>query len=86
MEDLTPGRADEAAAGTTEDALRHDEVDLSSLVGEAALEFDAVAFERGCSIDSEVAGDIVVRGDANQPDRVAGPFLTTPPSTRSATA
>ena len=48
---LTLARADEAAAGTTEDALRHDEVDLSSLVDEAALEFDAVAFERGCSID-----------------------------------
>ena len=44
---LTLARADEAAAGTTEDALRHDEVDLSSLVDEAALEFDAVAFSLG---------------------------------------
>lgn len=72
---LTLARADEAAAGTTEDALRHDEVDLSSLVDEAALEFDAVAFERGCSIDSEVAGDIVVRGDANQLGRVVRTLL-----------
>lgn len=72
---LTLARADEAAAGTTEDALRHDEVDLSSLVDEAALEFDAVAFERGCSIDSEVAGDIVVRGDADQLGRVVRTLL-----------
>lgn len=72
---LTLARADEAAAGTTEDALRHDEVDLSSLVDEAALEFDAVAFERGCSIGSEVAGDIVVRGDANQLGRVVRTLL-----------
>lgn len=72
---LTLARADEAAAGTTEDALRHDEVDLSSIVDEAALEFDAVAFERGCSIDSRVAGNIVVRGDADQLDRVIRTLL-----------
>lgn len=72
---LTLARADEAAEGTTEDALRHDEIDLSSLVDEAALEFDAVAFERGCSIDSEVAGDIVVRGDADQLGRVVRTLL-----------
>ena len=72
---LTLARADEAAAGTTEDALRHDEVDLSSIVDEAALEFDAVAFERGCSIDSEVAGNIVVRGDADQLGRVIRTLL-----------
>ena len=72
---LTLARADEAAAGTTEDALRHDEVDLSSVVDEAALEFDAVAFERGCSIDSEVAGGIVVRGDADQLGRVVRTLL-----------
>lgn len=72
---LTLARADEAAAGTTEDALRHDEVDLSSIVDEAALEFDAVAFERGCSIDSRVAGNIVVRGDADQLGRVVRTLL-----------
>ena len=72
---LTLARANEAAAGTTEDALRHDEVDLSSVVDEAALEFDAVAFERGCSIDSEVAGGIVVRGDADQLGRVVRTLL-----------
>lgn len=72
---LTLARADEAAAGTTEDALRHDEVDLSSIVDEAALEFDAVAFERGCSIDSRVAGNIVVRGDADQLGRVIRTLL-----------
>lgn len=72
---LTLARADEAAAGTTEDALRHDEVDLSSIVDEAALEFDAVAFERGCSIDSEVAGGIVVSGDADQLGRVVRTLL-----------
>ena len=72
---LTLARADEAAAGTTEDALCHDEVDLSSIVDEAALEFDAVAFERGCSIDSRVAGNIVVRGDADQLGRVIRTLL-----------
>lgn len=72
---LTLARADEAAAGTTADALRKDEVDLSALVDEAALEFDAVAFERGCSIDTEVAPGVTVRGDADQLGRVARTLL-----------
>lgn len=72
---LTLARADEAAAGTTQDALRHDEVDLSSVVEEAALEFDAVAFERGCSIEADVACGLTVRGDASQLGRVVRTLL-----------
>lgn len=72
---LTLARADEAAAGTTADALRKEDVDLSSLVDEAALEFDAVAFERGCFIDCEVAAGVNVRGDADQLGRVARTLL-----------
>lgn len=72
---LTLARADEAAAGTTAGALRHDEVDLSCVVDEAALEFDAVAFERGCSIETGIAPGVKVRGDADQLGRVARTLL-----------
>ncbi len=72
---LTLARADEAAAGTSEGALRHERVSLSEVVDEAALEFDAVAFERGCSVECDIAPDVTVTGDADQLGRVARTLL-----------
>ena len=45
-------------------------VDLSSLVEGDALQFDAVAYERGCEIDTDVVDGISVLGDQEQLDRL----------------
>lgn len=66
---LQLARADESAAGIT-DALRHEDVDLSDLVCSSALEFDAVAFERGVTIDDDVASGVHVSGDAEWLERL----------------
>lgn len=66
---LQLARADESSAGIT-DALKRDDVDFSDLVGEAALEFDAVAFERGITIDDDVTEGIHVNGDSEWLERL----------------
>ena len=68
---LTLARADEAKAGSVTATGPMVDVDLSEVVEETALEFDAVAFERGCSIDCESVPGIVVKGDKAQLSRVA---------------
>ena len=45
-------------------------VDLSSLVEGDALQFDAVAYERCCEIDTDVVDGISVLGDQDQLDRL----------------
>ena len=45
-------------------------VDLSSLVEGDALQFDAVAYERGCEIETNVFDGISVLGDQDQLDRL----------------
>lgn len=66
---LQLARADEqdAPASTTQ---RAEVVDLSEMVESAALEFDAVAFERGCSVEAEVDGGIRYKGDPEQLGRL----------------
>lgn len=59
---LTLARADEASATGGEAAERQD-VDLSEMVESVALEFDAVAFERGCELSCEAEPGIHVRAD-----------------------
>lgn len=59
---LELARTDETKAGDA-DAMRRVDVDLSDLVESAALEFDAVAFERGCTIDARVEPGIHLVGD-----------------------
>ena len=56
-------------------AFRHDDIDLSELVESSALEFDAVAFEKGCVIDLTSTDGIHVRGDAEWLGRVVRIFL-----------
>ncbi len=57
----------EESAGT---ARRNVDVDLSSVVEGEALQFDAVAFELGCFIETDVADGIHVMGDPDQLQRL----------------
>ncbi|MBM6988481.1 sensor histidine kinase [Parafannyhessea umbonata] len=61
---LQLARADESVAGTA-DILKRTDVDLSEIVSSAALEFDAVAFERGTSVEDSVTEGVHVQGDAD---------------------
>lgn len=72
---LTLARADEAKAGSVGAAGPMVELDFSELVSEAALEFDAVAFERGSEIECECAPGITVKGDKAQLRRVVNTLL-----------
>ncbi len=60
---LQLARSDESVAGVAGGAMRHEDIDLSDLVESATLEFDAVAFERGCLLESEVEEGVHVTGD-----------------------
>ena len=63
VEDLLElARTDETIAGSA-GIMKSDRVDFSALVENAALEFDAIAFERGTSIDEHIASDVSVQGD-----------------------
>jgi signal transduction histidine kinase len=59
---LELARTDENTLGD-KGAFQAIDIDLSSLVENVALEFDAVAFERGCEIESDVDEGIHVTGD-----------------------
>lgn len=52
-------------------ALSSEEVDFSNLVESAALEFDPVAFERGCSIETSIEPGLKVKGDPEWLERLA---------------
>lgn len=67
---LQLARADATTAGESANAMRHDPVDLSELVEAASLEFDAIAFERGCTLEDDVAPNIVVQGDSEWLNRL----------------
>lgn len=67
---LQLAKTDEGAAGEGAALSMRDGVDLSNIVESAALEFDAVAFERGCSVDSRVEEGISMRADPEWLDRL----------------
>ncbi|WP_293814572.1 cell wall metabolism sensor histidine kinase WalK [uncultured Parolsenella sp.] len=56
--------------GGASNARANAPVDLSSLVEGDALQFDAVAYERGCEIETNVVDGISVLGDQDQLDRL----------------
>lgn len=63
VEDLLElARTDETIAGSA-GIMKSERVEFSELVENAALEFDAIAFERGNSIDEHIASDVYVQGD-----------------------
>lgn len=68
---LTLARADEGAgAGRPAHPDATASTDLTSLVSGCALEFDAVAFERGCSIECDLEKGVSVAADAERLGRV----------------
>lgn len=70
VEDLLAlARADEQSAMGGATQVRQT-VDLTALVDNCALEFDAVAFERGCELECELAPGVSVPGDVTQLERV----------------
>ena len=70
---LTLARADEQRA--CGEGAGTGRVELSTLVDGCALEFDAVAFERGCSIESRLEPGLAVTGDASQLGRLVRTLL-----------
>ena len=66
---LELARTDETRAGDAE-AMHKSDVDFSDLVESAALEFDAVAFERGSAIVTDIDDGIHITGDRDWLDRL----------------
>lgn len=66
---LQLARTDETISGAA-GAMQHDDVDLSDLVDESALEFDAIAFERSCAISSTIEENVHVTGDREWLERL----------------
>ncbi len=67
---LELARTDESSSGT-KGIMQRVDVDFSELVSGAALEFDAIAFERGCLIEDDVTPDIHIMGDSEWLERLA---------------
>ena len=67
---LELARADESATDGLTGARQHEDIDFSELVDSATLEFDAIAFERGCEIESSIEEGIHVQGDREWLERV----------------
>ena len=72
---LTLARADEQEATGGPGAVALSPVELSGLVSGCALEFDAVAFERGCSLSCELEGDVRVMAEPDRTRRVVRTLL-----------
>lgn len=67
---LTLARADEREAEGEAGAITREDIDFSTLVSDCALEFDAVAFERHATIETNTEENIHVTGDRSQLQRV----------------
>ena len=65
---LQLARSDESAAGTM--SMRSEDFDLSEMVEVACLEFDAVAFEHECLLDTQVTEGIHLTGDPDWMERL----------------
>lgn len=72
---LTLARADENKASGATAKPQMVEFSLTDAVDNAVLEFDALAFERGCSIEADLQADVTVTGDKVQLERVAKTLL-----------
>lgn len=76
VEDLLAlARTDEAVSGSATSALVREDVDLSRLVDECALEFDALAFERGCTLETHIEPGLSILGDRSQLSRAIRTLL-----------
>ena len=73
---LTLARADEQSeSGRPASPSSAEPTDLTALVSGCALEFDAVAFERGCSIECDLEPEVSARVDASGMERVVRTLL-----------
>lgn len=72
---LTLARADEQEASGATSPTTRPGVDVTALVSGCALEFDAVAFERGCSIECDLAEGVTATSDPDQLRRVVRTLL-----------
>ena len=66
---LELARTDESSAGSA-GVMQKERVDFSSMVDGAALEFDAIAFERGTQINSDIEPNLYVEGDPEWLERL----------------
>jgi signal transduction histidine kinase len=66
---LELARTDETSSGAT-GVMQRTDIDFSSMVENAALEFDAIAFERGTSIEESIEEDVHVQGDPEWLERL----------------
>ena len=60
---LELARTEKTATGASSAELSIEDLDLSAICDAAALGFDALAYERGCTIEEQIAADVHVRGD-----------------------
>jgi signal transduction histidine kinase len=72
---LELARTDESQTEEGANVLHREDVDFSELVEDAALEFDAIAFEKGSEIKAEIAPGIHVQGDREWLARLAKIFI-----------
>ncbi len=61
---LELAKADEGTLNKGSFAFRKVDIDLSDMLESAALEFDAIAFERECTIDTHIQSGIHLDGDS----------------------
>lgn len=67
---LELARADETKLGDGSGVLHEERLDFSDLVEDAALEFDALAFEHGSEIEERITEGIFVNGDREWLERL----------------
>lgn len=67
---LELARTDETSSGA-KGVMRQEQTDFSAMVENAALEFDAIAFERGTSIEESIQPGIGVTGDPEWLERLS---------------
>lgn len=67
---LQLARTDEGLVDSSSFAFRMESIDFSDMVGSASLEFDALAFERNCTIETELQEGVLVNGDREWVDRL----------------
>lgn len=59
-------RTDEVNDESSDTKLAKKDIDLTDLIDSCAIEFDAIAFERGCSLDTSLEPNVHVEGDEPQ--------------------
>lgn len=67
---LQLARTDEGMVDSSSFAFRMESIDFSDMVESASLEFDALAFERSCTIETELQEGVHVNGDREWVDRL----------------